>query len=196
MGVTPPVSPLTTLAEWIDEATKRGAPDPDAMALATATLNGAPSVRIVFCRGLDEEGPRFFTNYESRKGREIAANPLASAVFHWPLLHRQVRVEGRVEKLPPEVSDAYFASRPRGSRIASSVSPQSRPISSLDELRAESDALEARLAGAEVPRPAHWGGYRLRPTSVELWQGGEYRLHDRVVYTLSSGAWSGTRLGP
>jgi pyridoxamine 5'-phosphate oxidase len=196
VGVTSAVHPLATLAAWIDEAKQRGAADPDAMALATASASGAPSVRIVYCRGLDEDGPRFFTNYESRKGREIAANPLGAAVFHWPVLGRQVRIEGRIEKLPPALSDAYFQSRARGSRIASSVSPQSRPIASLDELRAAGDALEARLAGAEVPRPSHWGGYRLRPTSVELWQGGEHRLHDRIVYVLTATGWDGTRLGP
>jgi pyridoxamine 5'-phosphate oxidase len=194
--MSPPVSPLATLAEWIDEARRAGVPDADAMALATSGPGGAPSVRVVFCRGLDEEGVRFFTNYESRKGRELDATPLAAVVFHWALLARQVRIEGRVEKLPPAMSDAYFQSRERGSRIASSVSPQSRPIASLDDLRAQSDALEARLAGAEVPRPAHWGGYRLRPTSVELWRGGEHRLHDRVVYVRGPNGWQGTRLGP
>jgi pyridoxamine 5'-phosphate oxidase len=190
------VSPLATLAAWIEEARRLGAPDPDAMALATSGPAGAPSVRVVFCRGIDEEGLRFFTNYESRKGRELEAMPLAAAVFYWPALERQVRVEGRVEKLPPEESDAYFRSRPRGSRIASSVSPQSRPIASLDELKTQADALEASLAGAEVPRPAHWGGYLLRPTSVELWRGGGFRLHDRVVHVRSGDAWQAVRLGP
>jgi pyridoxamine 5'-phosphate oxidase len=190
------VSPLVTLAEWIEEARRSGALDPDAMALATSGPAGAPSVRVVFCRGLDEDGPRFFTNYESRKARELAANPLAAAVFHWPTLARQVRLEGRVERLPPGMSDAYFQSRARASRVASAVSPQSRPIASLDDLQAQCDALESSLAGADVPRPAHWGGYRLRPTSVELWRAGEHRLHDRVVYTLTAKGWQPTRLAP
>jgi pyridoxamine 5'-phosphate oxidase len=190
------VNPLATLREWIDEAAAAGAADADAMALATSGPAGAPSVRVVFCRGIDDEGLRFFTNYESRKGRELENNPLAAVVFHWPGLGRQVRVEGRVEKLPAEASDAYFHSRARGSQVASAVSPQSRPIASLEVLRAECDALEARLGGGDVPRPDHWGGYRLRPVSVELWQSGEYRLHDRVLYVRTGNAWQPTRLGP
>lgn len=191
------MSPLATLADWIEEARRAGERDPDAMALATSTAAGAPSVRVVYCRGLDEQGVVFYTNYESRKGRDIEANPVAAAVFHWPSLHRQVRLEGRVEKVSSEASDAYFRSRARGSQIASSVSPQSRPIESLDALRAACDALESRLAGAEVPRPPHWGGYRLVPSSVELWTSGDHRLHDRVLYDRdASGRWAGTRLGP
>ncbi|MGH7440757.1 MAG: pyridoxamine 5'-phosphate oxidase [Polyangiaceae bacterium] len=191
------MSPLATLAAWIDDARRAGDPEPDAMAFATASASGAPSVRVVYCRGLEEDGVRFFTNYESRKGRDIEANPVGAAVFHWPALKRQVRLEGRVEKVAAEVSDAYFHSRARGSQVASAISPQSRPVESLDALRAACDALESRLAGAEVPRPAHWGGYRLVPSSVELWTSGDHRLHDRIVYVRGpGGVWQGTRLGP
>jgi pyridoxamine 5'-phosphate oxidase len=189
-------SPLATLAEWIDDARRAGLRDPDAMALATATPRGAPSVRIVLCKGVEEAGVRFFTNYESRKGRQIADNPHASAVFFWATLERQVRVEGRVVKLSAEESDAYFRVRPRGSRLASAVSPQSQPIVSLDDLRARCDDLDSRLAGADVPRPAHWGGYRLDAESVELWRAGDHRLHDRVLYVRSEGGWDATRLAP
>ena len=191
------LTPLATLADWIEEARRAGEREPDAMSLATSTAAGAPSVRVVYCRGIGEEGVVFFTNYESRKGLEIAANPLAAAVFHWGTLRRQVRLEGRVEKVSREASDAYFHSRARGSQIASSISPQSRPVESLDALRAACDALESRLAGAEVPRPSHWGGYRLVPSAIELWTSGDHRLHDRVRYVRdSAGQWQGTRLGP
>src|SRR5208283_3476077 len=132
--------------------------DPDAMALATATPAGQPSVRMVLCRGVDDDGLRFFTNYESRKGRELASNGHAAAVFHWRELERQVRVEGDVSQVSPEVSDEYFASRPRGNQIASIVSPQSLSIVSLEELQQRYDTLEVELAGRDVPRPAHWGG--------------------------------------
>ncbi len=153
-------------------------------------------MRFVLCRGVDEAGLRFFTNYESRKGLELEANAQAAAVFHWAASARQVRVEGRVEKLSAEESDAYFRSRPRGSRIASAVSPQSRPIANLEDLYARCADLEARLAGAEVPRPAHWGGYLLRATVVELWRGGPDRLHDREHYVRRGDSWHMTRLAP
>jgi pyridoxamine 5'-phosphate oxidase len=190
------MSPLATLAEWIGEAERAGLPEPEAMALATVGVGGVPSLRFVLCRGVDERGLRFFTNFESRKGRELADNPHAAAVFHWASMARQVRVEGRVERLPAEDSDAYFRSRPRGSQIASAVSPQSRPIESLEDLQARCADLEARLAGAEVPRPAHWGGFLLHATAVELWRGGPDRLHDRLRYVRRGEAWDATRLAP
>jgi pyridoxamine 5'-phosphate oxidase len=201
MTTNPPAGsdPLETLAYWIDEARRRGAADSDAMALATATPDGAPSVRIVFCRGIDAHGLRFFTNYESRKGREIAANPRAAASFFWPLLDRQVRVEGRVEKLPAADSDEYFRHRPRGHQLGAWASRQSQPLVSLDALRAESDRLAAAHEGEDVPRPSHWGGYLLRASIVELWIRGRDRLHDRVRYArveADANAWAGTRLNP
>jgi pyridoxamine 5'-phosphate oxidase len=169
------------------------------MALATTAAGrsgGAPSVRFVLCRGIDEAGVRFYTNYDSRKARELAQNPLAAGVFFWAQLARQVRIEGRVERLSDADNDDYFHSRPRGSQIASAVSPQSRPIAALEDLYARCADLEARLGGAPVPRPAHWGGYLLRATSVELWRGGVDRLHDRVLYERRGDAWESTRLAP
>jgi pyridoxamine 5'-phosphate oxidase len=173
-----------------------GALQPEAMTVATADVDGRPSARMVLLRDLDGRGFTFFTNYDSRKGRELAQNPGAAAVFHWAALQRQVRIEGRIERLSDEDSDAYFSSRPRGSQIASAVSPQSRPITALEDLYARCADLEARLAGAPIPRPPHWGGYLLRATSVELWQGGVDRLHDRILYERRGDLWSSTRLAP
>lgn len=190
------MSPLATLADWIREAESAGVPEPEAMALATVGVGGVPSLRFVLCRGVDEKGVRFFTNFESRKGRELADNPHAAVVFHWAALERQVRVEGRVERLTAAESDAYFRSRPRGSQISSAISPQSRPIASLEDLYARCADLDARLGGAEVPRPAHWGGYLLHAMAVELWRGGPDRLHDRLRYVRRGDAWEATRLAP
>jgi pyridoxamine 5'-phosphate oxidase len=193
-------NPLRILAAWIEEARALGVSDPDAMALATATAAGVPSVRVVLCRGLDDGGLRFFTNYESRKGQELAANPHAAAVFHWRELRRQVRVEGEVSRSTASVSDAYFASRPRGNRIASSVSPQSRPIESLEALQRLYAEKTAALEGSEVERPAHWGGYELRARAVELWIADPVRLHECVRYERAGeGAdapWVGVRRAP
>jgi pyridoxamine 5'-phosphate oxidase len=190
-------NPLQVLARWLAEAQAAGLPEPSAMALGTTSVDGWPSVRIVLCRGVDERrGVRFFTNYESRKGRELDATGRGAATFHWATLERQVRVEGLVERATPEESDAYFHSRPRGSQIASAVSPQSRPIASVQELRDRGAELSARVEGGEVERPSWWGGYWLVARAVELWHGGPDRLHDRVRYELDGGAWRGTRLGP
>jgi pyridoxamine 5'-phosphate oxidase len=191
------VNPLETLASWIEEARRGGLREPEAMALATVDATGAPSVRMVLCRGIDARGLAFFTNYESRKGRELAANPQASTVFHWELLHRQVRVEGVVERLTDAESDAYFRSRARGSQLAAAVSPQSREIESLAWLMERHRVLTQALAGREVPRPAAWGGYRLRAHAVELWTAGADRLHERLRYEREGGAWGiGRVLGP
>jgi pyridoxamine 5'-phosphate oxidase len=192
------LSPLRTLATWIDEARARGVEHPDAMALATATPDGVPSVRVVLCRGLDDDSLRFFTNYDSRKGRELDANPHAAVVFHWRELGRQVRVEGEVSRASAEVSDAYFASRPRGNRIASCVSPQSQPIESWEELQRKYVALTKKLEGQDVERPLHWGGYTLRAKAVELWVADPVRLHECIRYerTGAGGAWAGSRRAP
>jgi pyridoxamine 5'-phosphate oxidase len=190
------VSPLETLARWLDEARAAGAPEPEAMALATVGRDGLPAVRFVLCRGIDEQGIRFFTNYQSRKGRELDALPRAAAVFHWAVTRHQVRVEGPVERLADAESDAYFRSRPRGSQLAASVSPQSAPLGDLGALREEMRLLEASLKGAEVPRPAHWGGYLVRAAVVELWTSGPDRLHDRVEYERQGDAWVARRLAP
>lgn len=179
---------------WFSEAIKAGVPEPNAMTLATSTLAGRPSARIVLLKGYDEQGYTFFTNYLSRKGHELAENPYASLLFFWPSLERQVRVEGHIEKLPAADSDAYFQSRPLGSRIGAWVSPQSQPITR-EELEARNVALTESL-GAAPPRPEHWGGYRLRPNYVEFWQGRPSRLHDRLVFTREDASWSRMRLAP
>jgi pyridoxamine 5'-phosphate oxidase len=189
------MSPLDRAAEWLEEAQRAGLPDPVAMALATATADGAPSARIVLCRGIDARGLRFFTNYESRKAAELDANPRAAVVFHWPGLARQLRAEGRVERLPGAESDEYFAGRPRGHQLSAHASPQSRPIASLDVVRLRAAALDEEL-GHDVPRPAFWGGYRLVPHAIEFWVEGAHRLHDRVRFELEDGAWREERLAP
>jgi pyridoxamine 5'-phosphate oxidase len=190
------VTPLDTLAAWLEEARTAGALEPEAMALATVGDDERPSVRFVLCRGVDSEGISFFTNYDSRKGREIARRPHAAAVFHWGVTGHQVRVEGEVSVLPAAVSDAYFRSRPRGSQLSASVSPQSAPIAGLDDLRDRRRRLDESLRGGEVPRPPNWGGYRLRAGSVELWTSGDDRLHDRVLYVRRGEAWVAERLAP
>jgi pyridoxamine 5'-phosphate oxidase len=190
------VNPLHTLGEWLDEARAAGVPEPEAMALATVGADGRPSVRYVLCRGIDDQGIRFFTNYDSRKGRELAGRPPAAAVFHWAATRHQARVEGVAERLSPAESDAYFRSRPRGSQLASSVSPQSAPIDDLDDLRDRMRRLDESLRGGEVPRPANWGGYLIRADRVELWTSGKDRLHDRVAYERQGEVWVARRLAP
>lgn len=168
---------------------------PEAMALATATPDGRPSVRMVLLKSADEHGFAFFTNYESRKGGELAANPHAALLFHWQPLGRQIRVEGGVERLPTEESDAYFRTRPLGSRHAAWASPQSRPLDSRAELE-ELNADAAERFGEDVPLPPHWGGFRLQPEAYEFWQHRDDRLHDRIRYQRENGGWRRRRLGP
>ncbi len=166
------------------------------MALATVGLDGAPSVRLVLCRFIDARGLRFYTNYESRKALELAANPKAAGVFYWHALGRQLRVEGTVERLSAAESDAYFAARPRGHQLSAMASPQSQPIDSLDELRQRASELDREYAGRHVPRPESWGGYRLVPTAIELWQRGADRLHHRIRFELRGGQWIESQLAP
>jgi pyridoxamine 5'-phosphate oxidase len=166
------------------------------MALATATQDGAPSVRIVLCRGVDARGLRFYTNYESRKGDELALNPRAAACFFWPILDVQLRAEGRVDRLPPAESDAYFENRPRGHRLSAHVSAQSRPIESIDALREQARRLEAAFEGQPVPRPSNWGGYLLAPHAIEVWTRGADRLHERIRFERDGDRWRATRLAP
>lgn len=187
-------TPLDQFAQWMDEAIKAEVPEPTAMTLATATPDGQPSARIVLLKGFDMRGFVFFTNYTSRKGQELAANPHASLLFFWPALERQVRIEGGISKIAPEESDAYFRSRPLGSRIGAWVSPQSQPITR-DELESRRAALTESL-GEDPVRPEHWGGYRIAPERIEFWQGRPSRLHDRLVYERAETGWILRRLAP
>jgi len=189
--------PLEQFALWYGEAEAAGVVQPEAIALATATPAGAPSVRMVLLKGHDARGLVFFTNRSSRKADELAANPRAALVVHWQPLHRQVRAEGIVAPVADEESLAYFATRPRGSQIAAWASPQSRPVAGREALDALYAETEARFAGSEIPLPPHWGGYRLTPGAVEFWQGRENRFHDRIRYEREpGGAWSRRRLAP
>jgi pyridoxamine 5'-phosphate oxidase len=186
--------PIEQFGAWFAEA-ERAAPLPEAMTLATVDAGGAPNARMVLLKGFGPDGFRFFTNYQSAKGEELAANFRAALVIYWRELDRQVRVRGRVERLPTEDSDVYFASRPRDSQIAAAISPQSRPIER-DELDRKFGELAAELGDADVPRPGHWGGYLLRPDVIEFWQGRESRMHDRLVYTRRPEGWDMRRLAP
>jgi pyridoxamine 5'-phosphate oxidase len=186
--------PLRQFAAWFEEAEAAGARAPEAMALATSTPDGRPSVRMVLLKDFDERGFVFFTGYESRKGAELAANPRAALLFYWDPLGRQVRIEGPVERVAEAESDAYFASRPRGAQISASVSPQSRVVESRALLEAAAGELEAH--GGELGRPPAWGGFRIAPESYEFWQHRANRLHDRLRYRREEGDWVIERLAP
>jgi pyridoxamine 5'-phosphate oxidase len=186
--------PLTQFDLWFDEAGKVVAV-PEAMALATASPDGMPSVRMVLLKGADETGFAFFSNYESRKGGELDANPRAALLFHWRELGRQVRIEGTVERLSDEESDRYFHTRPLGARLSAWVSPQSEVIGSRDELIERVETMREHL-GSELVRPPHWGGYRLTPAVYEFWQHREDRLHDRLRYRRDGESWVRERLAP
>jgi pyridoxamine 5'-phosphate oxidase len=188
--------PIRQFEKWFAQAIKAQLPEPNAMTLATVDSRGYPSARIVLIKGVDPRGFVFFTNYESRKGREIADNPRASLLFHWIELERQVRIEGRVEMTSAAESDAYYASRPLESRIGAWASAQSQEIESRAALEAREREIIARY-GEHPPRPPHWGGYRVVPDTMEFWQGRPSRLHDRMRYTRDgSGAWRIARLSP
>lgn len=192
-----PDDPMVLFARWRSDASAAST-EPDAMTLATATPRGVPSARVVLLRGLDPGGFVFHTNYRSRKGRELAANPRAALVFHWRELDRQVRIEGRVVRLAAAESDAYFRTRPIGSRIGALASPQSRVIPDRASLeRRYRAALERhRHLHGDVPRPPSWGGYRLRPRAIEFWLSREHRLHDRIRYVRGRNGWRIERLAP
>ena len=187
--------PLKQFEHWLQQALDAQLPEPNAMTLATVGADGRPSTRIVLLKGLDARGVVWYTNYDSRKGRELAANPQAALQFHWVELERVVRIEGRVERVEPELSDAYYASRPLDSRIGAWASPQSQVIESRTLLVAQAAKFGLKFA-MNPPRPPHWGGYRLQPDSWEFWQGRKSRLHDRLRYRLHDGRWLRERLAP
>jgi pyridoxamine 5'-phosphate oxidase len=188
--------PLSLVREWFEEAAAQGIIEAERMALATATPDGRPSVRIVLLKGIDDRGIRFFTNYRSRKGRELDANPRAAATLYWQPLYRAARLEGPVERLTAAESDAYFATRPRGAQIGAWASAQGTVLRDRAELDERVREVERRFPG-DVPRPDDWGGYRLRPDAVELWQGRPDRLHDREHFLLQDdGSWRAERLSP
>lgn len=188
--------PLAQLALWLKDAEAAGMIEPTAMTLATATKDGQPSARIVLYKGAHDGGLTFYTNYESRKGGELAGNNRAALVFWWDKLERSVRVEGRVEKLPRSMSEDYARSRPRGSQLGALTSRQSRVVANRAELERRLAENEAKLGGQEVPVPANWGGYLLRPAMFEFWQGRRDRLHDRLVYRADRAGWRVERLEP
>jgi pyridoxamine 5'-phosphate oxidase len=187
--------PIELFAAWFERAAAE-LPLAEAGCLATVDADRLPDARMVLLKGFDERGFRFFTNEESAKGVQLAAHPAAALVFYWRELDRQVRVRGAVERLDPVESDEYFATRERASRIGAWASPQSRPIGDRDELDRSVAEVEARFAGGEVPRPAHWGGFRVVPETVEFWQGQVGRLHDRFRYERAGSGWAWTRLAP
>ncbi len=193
-----PVSPLDAVAAWVDDAVARGVPEPGAMVVSTATPDGVPSSRTVLLRGISGGGLVFFSNRSSRKGVELASNPRCAAVLRWDDVHRQVCVTGAAQVTTDEESDAYFASRPRASRVGAWASTQSQVLADRAELEARVAEAEARYPDDDVPRPPHWGGYRIVPDAVELWQGRPSRLHDRLRYRRGVGAqlWVVERLAP
>ena len=194
---TAAADPLTMFEAWFAEAAESGLVEPNAMTLATATPDGKPSARVVLLKDFDAAGFNFFTNYASRKGEELAANPFAALTFWWGPLERQIRIEGRVEKLDAAASDAYFASRPQGSRLGAWVSHQSAVIPDRAVLEQRLAELTAQYGDEAPPRPPFWGGYRVIPAVYEFWQGGLHRLHDRLRYTRrDDGTWELVRLSP
>ena len=189
--------PVRQFEKWFQQALDAGVPEPNAMTLSTATTNGRPSARIVLLKDFDKNGFVFYTNYLSRKGKELTKNPVAALLFFWPALERQVFIEGTVEKVSKEASEQYFHSRPKGSQIGALVSQQSQEIPGRDFLEKKQLVLEAEYADKDIPKPSYWGGYVVKPTLVEFWQGGSSRLHDRIVYKrVDAHSWKIVRLSP
>lgn len=190
------VDPILFFRRWFSEAEAAQITEVNAMTLATVDSRNLPHARIVLLKGLEEQGFIFFTNYDSNKGKEILAHPNAALVFFWKELERQVRVEGVIEKIPASESDAYFHSRPRSSRLGAYASPQSREISDRSILDTNYAKYEQEFSEVEMPRPEHWGGYRVVPSRIEFWQGRSSRMHDRILFTQQGGTWTRSRLAP
>lgn len=188
--------PIEQFRRWLAEAMEAGIEEANAMTLATAMKDGRPSARMVLLKGLDTRGFTFFTNYHSRKARELEANPYAALVFYWPALHRQVRVAGPVERVSAAEADAYFATRPLEAQLAAWASDQSQALPDRAALEAAFERRRQEFAAGPVPRPPFWGGYRLLPEEIEFWQGRPHRLHDRLLYQREGGGWIITRLAP
>ncbi len=190
-------NPIEQFDHWFDEALKSGIYEPNAMTLATASSDGKPSARIVLLKGFNQDGFVFYTNYLSRKGKELAKNPVVALVFFWPELERQVRIEGTIEKVSKETSEKYFQSRPKESQIGALASPQSQVIEDRSLLEKNWQALEKKYADQEIPKPSFWGGYLVKPQVIEFWQGRSSRLHDRIVYRKADkNNWKIVRLAP
>jgi pyridoxamine 5'-phosphate oxidase len=189
-------NPIKQFEKWFKAAIDAQLYEPNVMTLATADKSGKPNARIVLLKGFDENGFSFYTNYLSQKGKEIKKNPQACLVFFWAELERQVRIEGKIEKLSKEASEKYFHSRPVGSQIGAIVSPQSQIITDRKALENKVEELTNQYEGKTIPKPAHWGGYIVKPTSIEFWQGRTSRLHDRIKYDLINGKWQTNRLAP
>ena len=195
-GVLHP-DPIKQFKEWYDVAVKGNVKQPDAMTLATATKDGKPSARTVLLKNVDQQGFVFYTKYESRKGRELSANPYGALVFFWNDIDRAARIEGSLTRISPEESDAYFATRPREGQLSSLTSLQSRVVASRAELDARYEKLKQEYEGKKIPRPSSWGGFRLKPASIEFWQQRFARLNDRILYELQAdGSWTMKRLAP
>jgi pyridoxamine 5'-phosphate oxidase len=188
--------PVAQFRKWFDDAQRAEIPEPTAMTLATATTDGVPSARVVLLKGADQQGFTFFTDYRSQKGRELEDNPRAALAFYWGELERQVRITGTVSRVAREESEAYFRTRPRGSRLGAWASEQSAVLPGRAALEARVREVAARHPDEDVPLPPHWGGYRLRPATIEFWQGRENRLHDRVRYVRQGDSWRIERLSP
>lgn len=193
---TESAEPYLLFARWLEDATKSEPNDPNATALATVDPDGMPNVRMVLLKGFDQDGFVFYTNYESAKGQEILSSMKAAMCFHWKSLRRQVRVRGNVEKVSDAEADAYYASRPRGSRIGAWASAQSRPLEGRFALEKAVAEYTARYAIGEIPRPPHWSGFRIKPTAIEFWHDRAFRLHDRVRFEAEGANWTKTRLYP
>jgi pyridoxamine 5'-phosphate oxidase len=188
--------PYAMFQRWLGEALDAGVHEPNAMVLSTVGADGAPSSRMVLLKGLDERGFVLFTNQDSRKGQDLAVEPRCALLFPWHPLERQVRIEGTARVLEREAVEAYHRNRPRGAQLGAWASPQSRPVASREELAAAYDEVASRFEGRDVPLPDHWGGYRIRPETVEFWQGRPGRMHDRLVYERDAEGWRVQRLAP